>query len=171
MSERAHNDLPSLSIRRPVLVLVANLLIVLAGLAALAAVEVRELPDVDRPVVSVRVDFPGASPQTMDSEVISLLEGAVARVSGIYRIRSASEENNGRINIEFNLDQKVDQPFDIVDALVVGAENDRSLNADAVLLEPLDPVADGLPLIYATFQLRMRLMRPPFTRSRRTRNS
>ena len=101
MSENARNDLPSLSIRRPVLVLVANLLIVLAGLAVLVAVEVRELPDVDRPVVSVRVDFPGASPQTMDAEVISLLEGAVARVSGIYRIRSASEENNGRIHIEF----------------------------------------------------------------------
>lgn len=101
MSENARNDLPSLSIRRPVLVLVANLLVVLAGLAALVAVEVRELPDVDRPVVSVRVDYPGASPQTMDAEVISLLEGAVARVSGIYRIRSASEENNGRIHIEF----------------------------------------------------------------------
>ena len=101
MSEARRNDLPSLSIRRPVLVLVANLLIVLAGIAALLAVEVRELPNVDRPVVTVRTDFPGASPQTMDTEVISLLEGAVARVSGIYRIRSASEENNGRIYIEF----------------------------------------------------------------------
>ncbi len=102
MKDDAHrNDLPSLSIRRPVLVLVANLLIVLAGLAALVAVEVRELPNVDRPVVTVRVDFPGASPETMDAEVISLLEGAIARVSGIYRLRSASEENNGRMFIEF----------------------------------------------------------------------
>ena len=81
--------------------LVANLLVVLAGLAALLAVEVRELPDVDRPVVTVRVDFPGASPETMDSEVMSLLEGAVARVSGIKNIRSASEENNGRMYVEF----------------------------------------------------------------------
>jgi len=96
-----HNDLPSLSVRRPVLVLVANLLVVLAGLAALLAVEVRELPNVDRPVVTVRVDYPGASPETMDAEVISLLEGAVARVSGIYRLRSASEENNGRMYVEF----------------------------------------------------------------------
>ena len=103
-----NNDLPSLSIRRPVLVLVVNLLIVLAGLAALLAVEVRELPDVDRPVVSVRVDFPGASPETMDAEVVSLLEGAVARVSGIETIRSASEENNGRIRIEFRAGIDID---------------------------------------------------------------
>ncbi len=101
MTQHRTNDLPSISVRRPVLVLVANLLVVLAGLAALLAVEVRELPDVDRPVVTVRVDFPGASPETMDSEVMSLLEGAVARVSGIKNLRSASEENNGRMYVEF----------------------------------------------------------------------
>jgi multidrug efflux pump subunit AcrB len=95
------NDLPSLSIRRPVLVLVLNLLIVIAGVAAVLAVETRELPDVDRPIVSVRALYPGASPETMDAEVVSLLEGAVARVSGIQNIESSSEENNGRIRIEF----------------------------------------------------------------------
>ena len=108
MSDTKLSGLPGLSVRRPVLVLVVNLLVVLGGLAALLAVEVRELPDVDRPVVSVRVDYPGASPETMDAEVISLLEGAVARVSGIYRIRSASEENNGRINIRFRPDVDID---------------------------------------------------------------
>ncbi len=108
MNDTNQNGLPGLSVRRPVLVLVVNLLIVLGGLAALLAVEVRELPDIDRPVVSLRVDYPGASPDTMDAEVISLLEGAVARVSGIYRIRSASEENNGRINIEFRPDVDID---------------------------------------------------------------
>jgi hydrophobe/amphiphile efflux-1 (HAE1) family protein len=93
--------LPELGIRRPVLVLVINLLVALAGLAALLAVEVRELPDVDRPVVMVRVQFPGASPETIDSEVTSLIEGAVARVSGVRELRSSSEENNGRVRVEF----------------------------------------------------------------------
>jgi len=101
MNTSHRDDLPSISVRRPVLVLVANLLIVLAGIAALLAVEIRELPDVDRPVVTVRASFPGASPETMDTEVVSLLEGAVARVSGIQNLRSASEENSGRIYIEF----------------------------------------------------------------------
>ncbi len=99
--QTAHNDLPSISVRRPVLILVANLLVVLAGIAALVAVEIRELPDVDRPVVTVRASFPGASPETMDAEVVSLLEGAIARVSGIQNLRSASEENSGRIYVEF----------------------------------------------------------------------
>jgi len=95
------NDLPSLSIRRPILVLVVNLLIALAGLAAIQAVEVRELPDVDRPIVTVRASYPGASPETMDTEVISVIEGAVARVSGVKEINSSSEEASGRIRVEF----------------------------------------------------------------------
>ena len=101
MDTSDRDDLPSISVRRPVLILVVNLLVVIAGIAAILAVEIRELPDVDRPVVTVRTSFPGASPETMDAEVISLLEGAVARVSGIQELRSSSEENTGRIFIEF----------------------------------------------------------------------
>ncbi|MEE4209982.1 MAG: efflux RND transporter permease subunit, partial [Parvularcula sp.] len=93
--------LPSLSVRRPLLAAVLNFLIVIAGLAAVFGVEVRELPDVDRPIVSIRAIFQGAAPETMDAEVTSILEGAAARVSGVKEIRSSSEENNARIRIEF----------------------------------------------------------------------
>ncbi|MCH8154321.1 MAG: efflux RND transporter permease subunit, partial [Proteobacteria bacterium] len=95
------SELPSFSVRRPTAVVVMNLLIVIAGLGALFGIEVRELPDVDRPVVTVRAFFDGASPETMDAEVTSVVEGAVARVSGIKTINSASEENNMRVRAEF----------------------------------------------------------------------
>jgi hydrophobe/amphiphile efflux-1 (HAE1) family protein len=95
------DDLPSLSIRRPVLILVLNLLIVIAGIAALYSLEVRELPDVDRPIITVTANYPGAAPETVDSEVTSRLEGAVARVSGVKAIRAQSEEGNSRIRVEF----------------------------------------------------------------------
>ena len=94
-------DLAWLSVTRPLLIMVMNLLIVIAGLAALLGVEVRELPDIDRPIVSVRAVYPGAAPETMDSEVTSRLEDAVARVSGVQKLESASEENNARIRAEF----------------------------------------------------------------------
>jgi len=95
------DDLPSLSIRRPVLILVLNLLIVIAGIAALYGLEVRELPDVDRPIITVSANYPGAAPETVDSEVTSRLEGAVARVSGVKSINASSEEGNSRIRVEF----------------------------------------------------------------------
>ncbi len=91
-----------LAVKRPLLVGVLNLMIVIAGLAAFAGIEVRELPNVDRPIVSISASLPGAAPETMDSEVTSVLEDAVARVTGVRQINSSSEENNSRIRAEFD---------------------------------------------------------------------
>lgn len=100
----ASEGLAALGLRRPVLIVVLNLLIMLAGIVSMFGVEVRELPDIDRPVVLVRAVYQGASPTTMDAEVTSKVEGAVARVSGVLRIQSSSEENNMRIRMEFSPD-------------------------------------------------------------------
>lgn len=107
MSGRDTGGLPGLSVRRPFLAGVANLLIVIAGVAALLGVEVRELPDIDRPIVSVRANYPGASPTTVDAEVTSLVEGAVARVAGVVAVRSSSEEGNFRLRAEFRADREL----------------------------------------------------------------
>lgn len=96
------NDLPGLSVRRPYLAAVVNLLIIIAGISAIFGVEVRELPDVDRPIVSVRANYPGGSPETIDAEITSRVEAAVARVNGVKAVRSSSEENNFRIRVEFS---------------------------------------------------------------------
>lgn len=95
------NDLPSLAIRRPVLIVVLNLLVAIAGLSALYGLEVRELPDVDTPTITVTANYPGGSPETIDAEITSRLEGAVARVSGVKNIYAQSEEGNARIRVEF----------------------------------------------------------------------
>lgn len=100
--------LAGLSVRRPYLAAVFNLLIVIAGLAALLGIEVRELPDVDRPLVSVRANYPGASPTTVDAEVTSLVESAAARVAGVVSVRSSSEEGNFRMSVEFRPDYDLD---------------------------------------------------------------
>ncbi|MGX0974793.1 HAE1 family hydrophobic/amphiphilic exporter-1 [Roseovarius sp. MBR-51] len=94
-----------LSVRRPYLAAVMSLLIVIAGVGALFGIEVRELPDVDRPIVSVRANYPGASPTTVDAEVASLVEGAVARVAGVEAVRTSSEEGNFRMRVEFSSDR------------------------------------------------------------------
>lgn len=141
MSNSANiNDLPSLSIRRPVLIVVLNLLIAIAGLAALSALEVRELPDVDTPTVTVTASYPGASPETVDAEVTSRLEGAVARVSGVKNIYAQSEENSARVRVEFrpgiNLEDAANEtresvsrvqrqlPDDVEQLAIIRADND-----------------------------------------------
>ncbi|TFF23094.1 efflux RND transporter permease subunit [Jiella endophytica] len=129
----------SLFIRRPVLTVVLNLLIVVAGLAALNAVEIRELPNVDRPVITVSVDFDGASPETIDRQVTSQIESAVARVTGIESMSSKSEFGDARVTIEFSdaTDLNVaasdvrDAVSRISNALPEGADEPRIVKADA----------------------------------------
>lgn len=134
------NSLTGLGVRRPVLISVINFLIMLAGFAAVLGIDVRELPDVDRPVVTVRAVYEGASPETMDAEVTSIVENAVARVSGVKSIRSSSEENNMRMRAEFSANVDLNDaasdvreavsrvqrqlPDDVDQLLVIKADND-----------------------------------------------
>ncbi len=118
------SGLPGLSVRRPYLAAVFNLLIIIAGLGALMGIEVRELPNVDRPIVSVRANYPGGSPETIDAEVTSVLERAVARVNGGKSVRSSSEENNLRIRAEFSPSANLTDAANDVREAVSRAERD-----------------------------------------------
>ncbi|MFD1197888.1 efflux RND transporter permease subunit [Brucella gallinifaecis] len=92
----------ALFIRRPVFAFVINVLIIVAGLAAFTGVDIRELPDVDRPVVTISTDFKGASAETIDRQLTQVLENAVARVSGVKSISSSSSFERSRVTVEFN---------------------------------------------------------------------
>lgn len=128
-----------LFVRRPVLAFVINMLIVVAGIAAIFGIEVRELPDVDRPVITVSTDYPAAAAETIDREVTGVIEGAVARVSGVKSISSSSSFGRSRVTVEFSDDVDLDvAASDMRDALgritndlPEDAEPSRIIKADA----------------------------------------
>ncbi len=110
--------LAALFVRRPVMALVINALIVVAGLAALLGIEVRELPSVERPVLSVSTSFPGAAAETVDREITAVVEGAVARVQGVSAISSSSTVGSSRVTLEFAESTNLDiATSDVRDAL------------------------------------------------------
>ncbi|MEQ9815664.1 MAG: efflux RND transporter permease subunit [Azospirillaceae bacterium] len=138
-------DIAALSVRRPTLAVVFSLLIVVAGLAALYGVDIRELPDVDRPVIYVSTTYDGAAPETVDTQVTSIVEGAVARVPGVSSISSNSEQGRSRVTIEF--DPSVDlttAASDVRDA-VSGIERQLPDDADAPTVVKSD--SDSSPII------------------------
>ncbi|MDW4499889.1 efflux RND transporter permease subunit [Sulfitobacter sp. D35] len=98
----------ALFVRRPILAFVLNALIVLAGIAGLFGAEIRELPNVDRPVVTVTTRFSGASPETVDQELTGRIEGAVGRVSGVRSISSNSRYARSRVTVEFEESVDID---------------------------------------------------------------
>ena len=106
-STQSHNDSSAggfigAFIQRPILATVVSLLIVISGLAALAGVEVRELPEVDRPVVSITTSYPGATPEAIDAEVTAIIESAVAQIDGIQSISSSSRYGSSNVTAEFS---------------------------------------------------------------------
>jgi len=93
--------LSDISIRRPVLATVMSLLIVLVGLISFDRLPVREYPNIDAPVVSVRTVYPGASAAVMESQITDPLEDSLSGIEGIRTIKSVSREEVSQITVEF----------------------------------------------------------------------
>ncbi len=92
-----------LFIRRPVLATVVSLLVILIGLVSYQQLTVREYPDIDEPVVSVRTAYLGASAEIIESQVTQVLEGSIAGIEGIETMTSSSEPEESRITVRFRL--------------------------------------------------------------------
>ena len=149
-NDAPETGLTALFVRRPVLAFVLNTLIAVAGLAAFYGVEVRELPDVDRPVITVTADFEGAAAETVDRELTDRIEGAVARVSGVKSISSSSSFGRSRVTVEFNdgVDLNV-AASDMRDA-VGRVANQLPDDADAPRIVKADANADAVMRLAVT---------------------
>ena len=100
--------LSDVSVKRPVFATVLSLLLIAFGLISFQELPVRELPDVDPPVVSVRTNYPGANAAVVETRITQIVEGSIAGVEGIKTIDSTSRDGSSNINIEFNLDRNID---------------------------------------------------------------
>ena len=144
----------ALFVRRPILAFVVNALIIIAGLAALFGVEVRELPDVDRPVVTITTRFSGASPETVDQELTGRIEGAVGRVSGVRTISSESRYGRSRVTLEFNDGVDLDVAATDTRDAVARIANDLPDDADQPEIIKSDANADPVMRIAVTSDTR-----------------
>ena len=120
--QRAASGFADLFVARPIFGFVVNLLILIAGLAALLAVDVREMPDVDQPVLSIRTQYEGATPATVDQEITQVLEDALSALEGLSYIESSSSTGSSTITIDLSdgtdIDVAANEAREIVSATV-----------------------------------------------------
>jgi multidrug efflux pump len=100
--------LSDLSIRRPVFATMMSLALVLFGALAYKRLPVRELPDIDAPVISVSTTLRGANPRVMESAVTDILEEELSSVEGLRTLTSTSSEQRSNIVLEFTVDHDID---------------------------------------------------------------
>ena len=101
--------LPRISIQRPVLTTMMSLALILFGVISLTRLPVRELPDIDPPIVSVTTVYPGANAQVVETEVTERLEEQINNIEGIKTLSSVSREQVSSITVEFDLSRPIDQ--------------------------------------------------------------
>jgi len=100
--------LSTVSIERPVLAIVMSLLLVVLGLMAFNYLTLRELPAIDPPVVSVSVDYTGASAAVVETRITQVLEDALAGIEGIDTINASSRNGRARVSIEFSASRDIE---------------------------------------------------------------
>ena len=100
--------LSDLSVRRPVFAAVAAIVLCVIGAAAFFFLPVRELPDVDPPIVSVSTSYAGASAEVIENRITEPIEQQVAGIQGVERITSSSRDGRSNVTIEFALDRDID---------------------------------------------------------------
>ena len=93
------------AVKRPVFAVVISMLLVAFGLVSFERLALREYPDIDPPIVSIRTNYIGASAAVVESRVTQQIEDRIAGIEGIKTITSSSVDGMSSISIEFDLNR------------------------------------------------------------------
>ncbi|MEO6365447.1 MAG: efflux RND transporter permease subunit, partial [Luteimonas sp.] len=141
--------LSDISIRRPVFATVINLVVLLVGIIAYDRLAVRQIPNVDTPVVTVNTSYPGASAQVIESQVTQPIEDALSGVEGIEYMQSVSREQSSQVTIRFRLNRDPDGAASDVRDRVGQARDFLPDEVDEPVIQKQE--ADQQPIIYLAF--------------------
>lgn len=117
-----------LSLRRPVLAIVMNIIIVLFGAIGFKFLGVRDYPAIDPPNISVRTSYSGANAEIIESQITEPLEKSINGIAGVKNITSQSSQGNSNITVEFEVGADLEAAANDVRDKVSQAQ--RSLPAD-----------------------------------------
>lgn len=136
-------------IRRPVLATVMSIVLILFGVLGLRELPVRELPDIDAPIVNVLTVYPGASAEVVETEVTERLEEAVSSTEGIHLLTSTSREGTSSIVVEFEQGIDIDIAAQDVRDRVSRVRGDLPDDIEEPVISKQD--ASARPIIWIAF--------------------
>ena len=134
--------LSDISVKRPVFATVLSLLLVALGVMAFNRLPLREVPNIDPPVVSIETNYRGAPAQVVESRITQILEDSVAGLPGIELISSSSSNGRSNITIEFTLNREIESAANDVRDAVSRTVTQLPVDADAPQVAKVDGDAD-----------------------------
>ncbi len=106
--------LSNFSVKKPVVTIVILLMLMAVGLMALKKLKVNQIPDVDMPLLVIDINYPGASPDTVEREVLNRVEKALQSVNGIKDLRGTANEGNANMLVFFEFKKNMVEATDEV---------------------------------------------------------
>ncbi len=124
-------SLPSISLRRPVLAIVLNIIIVVFGGIGFKYLGIRDYPSIDPPIINVRTSYAGANPEVIESQITEPLEKSINGIAGIKNVSSSSAQGSSNISVEFDLGIDLEAAANDVRDKVSQASKSLPQNLDA----------------------------------------
>ncbi len=132
-------NLPEIAIRRPVFAWMLMAGLILFGLISADRMGISQLPDVDFPVVSVRVEWPGAAPEVVETNVVDVIEDSVMTVEGVRSVTSTSRYGAASISVEFELSRNISDALQEVQNKVAGAQRYLPTDIEPPVISKTNP--------------------------------
>ena len=137
------------SVKRPVFASVISILLIVFGLVAFSRLPLREFPDIDPPVVSISVNYPGASASVVETRITQVIEERIAGIGGVRFINSRSQDGRANISIEFDVNRDIDAAANDVRDRVSSVADRLPPEADPPEVEKAD--ADDDVILWLNF--------------------
>ncbi|MFT5836933.1 MAG: multidrug efflux pump [Candidatus Azotimanducaceae bacterium] len=130
--------LSDISVKRPVLATVLSLILVVFGIISYQRLSLREYPDIDPPVVTVDVNYPGAPANIVETRVTKLIEERIAGIEGIEFIESSSQDGESKVTIEFSIDRDIDAAANDIRDRISGIQDNLPEEAEPPEVQKTD---------------------------------
>lgn len=127
-----------ISVKRPVFASVISLLLIAFGIVSFDRLALREYPDIDPPIVTVEVDYPGAPANIVETRITELVEERIAGIEGIEFVQSSSSDGRSSVTIEFSIDRDIDSAANDVRDRVSGIQDNLPEEADPPEVQKVD---------------------------------
>src|ERR1044072_5497007 len=136
--------LSNFSIKQPVTTVAIVIVLMCLGLLAVKNLRVNQIPDVQQPVMVVNVPYPGASPETVEREIINRIEKSLQSISQVYELRSTASEGQAQIVIIFNFKKDMSIASDEIRNAIAAVRYKLPVEMREPVLYHVDPSAQPI---------------------------
>src|SRR5688572_17506333 len=131
--------LSDISIKNPVFAWMLMLGLIVFGWISASRMGISQMPDVDFPIINVRVTLEGAAPEVIETEVTDVIEDVLMGVEGVREVSSSSRQGQSSLNIEFELDRDIDVALQDVQTKISQAQRNLPDEIDPPVITKTNP--------------------------------